>query len=82
MIVHLNIRTARITEDTEHPVPWGWFLDHSTQWGSYNQEGLARTEEEALEEAQEKFKQWILDKRTQRKTTKYHRVEMEIDDES
>lgn len=80
MKVLVQIVIRKITEDPNHPMPWQWNFAADTAVGYVTDKGLARSRDEALAEADQKFRQAVQDKQTRTLTAEVVKVEFDLDE--
>lgn len=66
--MNVELHYCQVTDDEKYPTPWRYWFGTDTPFGYYTDEGLCRTQEECLDVAEDRFEQWIHDKKVQRRT--------------
>lgn len=57
----VNVYTHKVTADPNHPFPWRWWFTVDTPLGTCTDEGMARSEADAVQEAGDFLDRWIAD---------------------
>lgn len=73
----VNVYTHKVTADEDHPAPWRWWFSVDTPFGNRTDEGLAATEEKALEDAGSYLRDWMLAQVVARSTKKMTTIEVD-----
>lgn len=75
----IDLHVHKVTGDETFPTPWRYWCSVDTPYGNHTGEGLARTEQECVEFATQRFTQWVLDQKVARETKKVIPVQVDVE---